>query len=248
MNRKQGLALVAAGTLAWLMVLVMMAPASLVPALLGEVSGLRLEQARGSLWRGDASLVAPSGMVGDVSWDLHGPSLLAGKLRLALSLTGREAALRTTVDHALFADTTHLSGIDGHLSMALLARLTGIEQLVDADIAVDAVTVRLRERRLQAIEGVARLRDVTLLYPRRTLLGQYTLQLGNAGDWMQAVVVGFSGPMSAAGEVALTATGEWRMDLRLQADDPTGDIARGLEFVGPADERGWRYLVYSGQL
>lgn len=247
MSRRQWLVLVAAGIAVWLTTTILAAPAAVVPALFGEVAGYRLEQAHGSLWRGTARLQSPSGGVGDVHWELHGSSLLSGKLRLSLSLSGRDVALLGTVVHAPIGGTTRVLGLDGDISMALLARLSGIERLVEADIAVDTVDIHLQDGQLDSIEGVARLRDVTLLQPR-TLLGQYTLQLGSADGWMRASVIESSGPMTATGELALTAAGEWRMDLRLQADDPSGDIARGLAFIGPADELGRRHLAYSGQL
>lgn len=247
MSRQRWMVLVAAGLAAWLTIAVLIAPASVVPALLGEVAGFRLEQARGSMWRGTARLHAPSGAVGDVDWKLHGTSLLSGKLRLSLSLSGGDVDLRGTVVHAPISGSTRLLELDGNTSMGLLARLSGIEQLVEADITVDTVDIHLQDGRPTAIDGITYLRGVTLLHPR-TLLGRYTLQLGQTDGWMQAIVTESAGPMNATGELALTASGEWRIDLRLQADDPSGDIARGLAFVGPADELGRRHLVYSGQL
>lgn len=247
MSRRRWWLLAAAGIAAWVTTMVVTAPAAMVPALLGEVAGFQLDQARGSMWRGSARMRAPSGVVGDVHWVLHGMSLLSGKVRLSLSLSGPDVGLSGTVIHAPISDATQLVEFDGNLNMALLARLSGIERLVEADIAVDSVDIHLEDGRLTGIAGVARLQQVTLLSPR-TLLGRYTLQLGQADGWMQAVVTDSAGPLSATGELALTSSGDWRMDLRLQADDPSGDIARGLAFVGPADELGRRHLVYSGQL
>lgn len=248
MNRTQWIALAAVGMLTFAVAFVITAPATVVPGLLGEVSGVRLADARGSLWRGTARVDTPAGTIGDIRWTLQGTALLSGRVRLGFSLDGTEVSLAGEIRHSPMSGRTELADVNGRITMTLLSRLSGIEQLVLADIAAENVMLSLDDGRLAGIDGIARLRDVTLIAPQRTLLGQYVLQLGQADGWLQATVAESSGPMNASGVFALTADGAWRMDLRLQADDPDGDIARGLAFVGPADELGRRHLVYSGEL
>ena len=73
------------GAVALLIVLIVIAPAALIPQVLSS-SHVRLERAQGTVWRGDAEAFLNNQHVGVVSWRVRPLELIEGKLTVDLTL------------------------------------------------------------------------------------------------------------------------------------------------------------------
>lgn len=242
MNRAALVALSLAGIAAWLAFMIATAPASLVTALFDDIPEASLTEPRGSLWRGSATLHANRATLGTLSWSV------SGWARLTLELRGADIALDARLRHRPLRGRTEIHDIRGSVPLSTLAVLTGIERVFEAEVVLERAMVELAGPEPVALDGTVSLRAMTALHPRRTPLGDYRLALSREDGWMVARVVDAEGALGASGEFALTAAGDWRMDLRLHATDPGGEIAEALAFIGePAPDGSYR-VEFSGRL
>ncbi|MCY3860151.1 MAG: type II secretion system protein N [Gammaproteobacteria bacterium] len=139
------------GALAFLITLIVIAPAALIPQFL-DVPHLRIERTQGTLWRGSVETSLNTQQVGTLTWRVRPVELIKGSLTVDLTLEREELALTGA----------SVSGFNGHevfLSGTIGSRLLNV-YIVDYDmrlsgvLAVDDVKLRLNNENLvEAVTG-----------------------------------------------------------------------------------------------
>jgi hypothetical protein len=81
------------GTALFLVILIARAPAGLVGRLLPDAAPVRLLEASGTLWSGDADLLVQSRPVGRLIWSFKPVTLFRGRIGYDLSLAGEQIRL-----------------------------------------------------------------------------------------------------------------------------------------------------------
>lgn len=238
--RRSAWVLVAVGLFAFLVSLVMKAPASAVHAF--AVAPIQLGSYSGSLWRGDASLAARGIPIGSLTWRLSALQLLAGRVVLKLDLDGEHAAASGQLSHSFLRNRTEVSQVQGDIALALLASVTRMERTVDANIHLQGLALSLEQGRITAASGQARLGAVTVIRPQRQHLGDYSLALRMISDNPGVEVTDWSGPLAVTGQAWMEPTGAWYLDLRLRADTGDANLRSVLSVVGEPEADGWTPL------
>jgi hypothetical protein len=247
-NRIVVVGLVVTGLLAFMLFLFHQAPAGLLADALPPDSPLEMDGFHGRLWDGSARLRTRRAEIGTIRWTVSGFQLLRGVMDVRMVVEGPNVDLRARIRHGYLTDRTELTGLDADIALAALAEMTGIERLFDANVSARGLDLVMDDAVMQSVGGDVRLDAVTLLHPRRQLMGSYGISLQADNEWIRARVTDAQGPLDIDGEVGFTATGLWRVDLRLQARSEDADLTRGLTFVGPQDADGRYLLQLSGEL
>lgn len=111
--------LIAAGVLAFLLSLALLAPARYLLLLAPEATANRISQATGTLWQGQARIASSKGVF-NVSWDSHPWQLLIGSVALDWTLHGQALTASGALRWALWGRRLEIA--DGELGASLLGR------------------------------------------------------------------------------------------------------------------------------
>lgn len=196
--------LIALGLTAYALGLIATAPATLVDARLAQASagGLRLAEARGTLWSGTGQIEIrdanrSSGIAKSIAWRIRPAYLLRGKLLYEVAL-----------DHALkrFPVTISLSRIevaDADINLPAAALGLGAPKLAPLGLTGDMLLhiARLAFGR-DSVQGNATLqwRDAASAFTRISPLGDYELRLEGDGAAVRASLRTLKGPLQLDGQ------------------------------------------------
>jgi general secretion pathway protein N len=195
--------LIALGLAAYALGLVATAPATLIDARLAQASagGLRLAEARGTLWSGTGQIEIRdanrnSGIAKSVAWHIRPAYLLLGTLRYDVAL-----------DHAQhFPVAISLSRIevtDADINLPAAALGLGAPKLAPLGLTGDMLLhiARLAFGR-GSVQGNATLRwrDAGSAFTRISPLGDYELRLEGDGTAVRATLRTLQGPLQLDGQ------------------------------------------------
>lgn len=196
--------LIALGVTAYALGLIATAPATLIDARLAQASagGLRLAEARGTLWSGTGQIEIrdanrSSGIAKSIAWRIRPAYLLRGKLFYEVAL-----------DHAVqrFPVTISLSRIevaDADINLPAAALGLGAPKLAPLGLTGDMLLhiARLAFGR-GSVQGNATLqwRDAGSAFTRISPLGDYELRLEGDGAAVRASLRTLQGPLQLDGQ------------------------------------------------
>lgn len=204
--------LIVLGFAAYALGLIATAPATLIDSRMEQASsgGLRLVDARGTLWSGTGQIEIRdanrrSGIAKSIAWRIRPAYLLRGKLRYEVAL-----------DHAVkrFPVTISLSRIevtDADLNLPAAALGLGVPKLAALGLSGD---MQLHIARLAfargSVQGNATLKwqGAGSAFTRISPLGDYELRLEGKGAAVQASLRTLQGPLQLDGQ------GEWASGRR----------------------------------
>ncbi len=209
---------------------------------------LKLSGISGSIWRGSAAQgSAGSVYLANVNWSFRPLALLTGKLefasssklasgfvdaRIALgvggSLTLSDVAGALSLD--TLADTLHLSGIEGDVSLQFE------ELVVENGLPVEAT-------------GTLNIANLVSRYLSPTRLGDYRAEFQTDDDGILGSVEAISGVLELGGTIKLTRDRNYEFVGKVAAkpNAPPG-ISQQLQFLGSPDAQGKREFRIEGKL
>ncbi|MBS0376997.1 MAG: type II secretion system protein N [Proteobacteria bacterium] len=245
---KRTLALGLAGLLAFLVILVVRAPASwLLPA--GPSAPFTCSAIEGTLWSGlCGGLTVQHQAYGDVSWDLQPLQLFTGHLAAGVSL-GSGAIHGSGALAVSFGGTVTVSDaradfpLDPKLLPAIPAGMTGSAHL-------DLRQLVLRKGAIEHLEGRLEVHDLTSHEGKVTPLGSYavTFPPGASGDPV-GELKDLGGPLSLEGTLRLTRTGQFDVQGLISArPEASPELVSNLRFLGSPDPSGRRQFSMQGSL
>ena len=231
------------------------APASWLTGALPDTVGC--QSPSGTLWQGRCDpLRFQGGALEGVSWTLHAWPLLRGRADLDLRSTDVRAA-----------GTAHLSlGMGGRLALqdlhADLPIDSGLLPLFPAgwngqlQLGIDLLA--FNAGRLLSIQGSIVARTLAQRNPPMSL-GSFELRFPPAsaadtpGSARSAPITGvlrdLGGPLAVSGTLIIRDGNEYELTGLAQARaEASADLAKAVEFLGPADEQGRRSFTVGGTL
>lgn len=139
------------GVLVFLIALVVMAPAALLPQLLA-IPHVKLEDPQGTMWRGEAETFLNSQHIGMLAWRVRPVDLIEGKLTVDISLE-RDGVSLTGVSTSKFdVQEVSLNGVIGSRFVNVFTLAYDIN--LAGELAINDVVVRVDDRkRVDSIEG-----------------------------------------------------------------------------------------------
>ncbi len=237
--------LILAGALFALIVLVR-APASWLTSALPKA--LQCEQPAGSVWHGACAQLRVAGAeLNDVRWQLHPWSVLGGHLQLDLqSADPRAPATATLVlgwgGHHHVRDLKADVPIDAGFLPLFPSGWSGRLQLALTDLEISA-------GRLAAIHGTVTARSLAQLSPPMAF-GSYELRFPEsspADGTISGELKDLGGPLAVTGTLMVRRGSEYVLSGTASARaEASAELAKDVEFLGPADAQGRRQYSLAG--
>ncbi|MFZ1829589.1 MAG: type II secretion system protein N [Candidatus Competibacteraceae bacterium] len=241
------------GLLAFLLFLLLLAPATLVVGpLTQELPGFRVQTVEGAATEGVANGVSWRGVqVKRLTWDWRPLALLTGWLEFHLKIDDPEIKL---VGHAAINAGRHLrfQQLTGRLSVAELALFAGQPKLpLQGVVEFDLWELRLHPLgQPQTVDGVAHLLNLRVTLGQPLALGDFTAQLQPADPaGVQAIIQDKNGPLALEGMFSLMPDGRYRFNGQAAVRDANNRALRqAMNLLGPPGSDGRWALSFSGVL
>lgn len=202
----------------------------------------------GSVWSGACGrLQAPGMALTDVSWTLHPWSLALGRLDLELHSGDARAPARARVwvtpGGKLTLQDLHAElPVDAGFLPLFPPGWSGQVQL-----ALDGM--EFEHGRLAGLRGTAVARSLAQLQPAMPF-GSYELRFDGASRTDGAIVGALrdlGGPLAVTGTLTIRNGREYELNGSAAArPEATGELAKAVEFLGPADAQGRRSYSLAG--
>lgn len=196
--------LIALGLSAYALGLIATAPATLIDARLAQASagGLRLAEARGTLWSGTGQIEIrdanrSSGIAKSIAWRIRPAYLLRGKLRYEVALDHAPMRFPVTIS------PSRIEVADADINLPAAALGLGAPKLAPLGLTGDMLlhVARLAFGR-DSIQGNATLqwRGAGSAFTRISPLGDYELRLEGDGAAVRASLRTLQGPLQLDGQ------------------------------------------------
>lgn len=239
---KTGIQLTLLGLAAFLIFLVVSAPAAILTKTVEHYTPAHFQNVTGTLWNGGAGGLQISGInAGPVTWKIHPGSLLRGVLGVELQL-GRQAPAtplrgNAAIEAGLFGGVTvkqaHL-GADAAWAFAMAAiPIAATGQLA---LDIDRLVVD-PQKPLPKIQAVVQWLNAGVSYPSVYDLGAYRLQLAHQPEDEPQTVVGtirdIDSPLKINGTIQLDAGYNYTLNVNVSTTPAApADLQRVLPLLG----------------
>lgn len=245
---------IAFATLAFLVTLVLHAPAALLYAWSQnpqQPSKVRLHGVHGTLARGGFAALSVNNRptLRDASWTLH-PAWLA-LLRVAADFqAGDEAVVRARVSRSVFG-MLRLSDLNSAGSVKSLLQMLGQPALpLEGQARLDLPLVRLDQGVPIEAEGSVEIENLAWTLARDPLpLGSFNAALTTDKQGIQVNFGSGPGPLEVGGTATLGADRAYELNLQLRPrPDAPPALLSLVRSIGPVDSQGWYHLRRKGAL
>lgn len=246
---RRPLLLASLGFVLFLIFAVILWPASVAVSWLVP-GGASLAGVTGTVWEGSASQVRIGIVdVGSLRWDARPGSFLLGRPSWDLKAERPDGFVSGTV---ILRGSTDVQALNLKVA-ATLRSLSGWINLAgtDGNLSVNIPELRLESGQLSRFGGTAVVDSMKPLGLKEVNLGSIEIEIpvDQPGPF-QGVVRALDGPLIIdQGRVEIQTTGRYVLDGLVAAKpDAPQEIVQGLEFLGQADNRGFRSFSQQGAL
>jgi len=218
---------VSAGVLAYVVFLVVAAPAAKVlPFVQPHLQGVRLAGVDGSIWSGSAAVVdANPVQLQDVRWEFRPFALLLGRAELAVEGKLQESVIRAVAGKGLFGQR-YLKDVRGAVSANDLLYWLQIRQVkVEGNLDFNLEDVRWPANGMPAIAGTAIWTPAAVSAPIELMLGKARLETQIDGDRTIGKLQASDGALLVQADVELNPGGQYRLDAAIQQK---GDVPQAV--------------------
>ncbi len=209
---------------------------------------IQLTGISGSIWNGSAvEGLAAGAYVQDISWKLKPGSIFAGKLEFATS--GRPASGLLSADVAASLDRSlSLSNINGRLPLDLVHPALQ-QNRISGDVTLSFASLVMRDGMPVDIDGTITIANLFLPDLSATRLGDYKADFRTENGNVVAIVDDLSGDLDISGTLTLSPNRNYLLlgEVAARPGAPPS-ITQQLQFLGSADQRGFRPFRFEGTL
>ena len=162
------------GALVFLIALIVMAPAALLPQLL-TIPHIKLEDAQGTMWRGEAETFLDNQHIGMLDWRVKPVDLIEGKFTADITLE-RDGVSLAGVSSSRF-DTQEFS-LNGSIGSRFINIFTlAYDIRLSGDLAINDVVVRVNDRRqVESVGGDLRWNGGPVRFKLANVIHEVTLE------------------------------------------------------------------------
>ena len=215
------------GTVAYLLFVVMTAPAAKVlPLFQSQLQNIQFAGLEGSLWSGKAAQVDVTALqLQDVNWRLRPFALFVG--RAVFKINGRLQAQRIRAKvGSTFLGTPYLSDVEGRIAANELLRLLGNNQLqLGGQLTFAIDDVEWAESGMPAIAGSASWSPAQLIAPLNLAFGKAQLETRIENTVTRGKLTASGGALLVQADVELKSDGAYRFDANIQQK---GDVPQAV--------------------
>jgi general secretion pathway protein N len=235
--------LIISGTVAVLIFILILAPATLVISALPGAS-IGASGVSGSLWNGSAQRISINGFsVNATRWTIKPLALLAGALELRLltswpggefegDLSARITGLLQIKDASVFASLNELSETVG--------------MPASGQLSLNIESLAIKNNWPTQVVGSLNLSGLTTVQPGSNIpiiLGNYavvfTNKIVNDDKPIIGTITDNGGPLELSGQVTLTAPNQYLLETKIKPQaNAAANLKQALKFIAPTDNRG----------
>lgn len=219
-------------------------PASLLVSHLP--SDLVCEDASGTVWQGACVQLSTNGIrVANLTWSLHPLALL--KLAISADLSSADPAAGGSGRVVLGRDGD-VSITDLHATLALPAGSQWLPPGTSATLIASLPSAKFRNARLITIEGTIDIQQLHISNPAADL-GSYQLRLQPeaSGSMIDGELRDLNGPLAVSAQLRLQPSGAYEINGTVAPRaNPSEDLDKALQLLGPADAQGQRTFSLAG--
>ena len=211
------------GTVAYLLFLVMAAPAAKVlPLFQSQLQSIQLAGIEGSLWSGEAAQVDVSPLqLKDVRWSFRPFSLFVGRAEFKIHSQLEAQKIRAKVG-STFLGRPYLSDLRGRIRANDLLYWLGLKHVqLDGPLDFHIDDVQWPESGLPAMAGTAWWSLARLVSPLELVLGRAQLDTRIEDAVTRGTLQAMEGALLVQADVELKPDGAYRFDADIQQ---TGDV------------------------
>lgn len=246
---------ITAGTLTFLLAMVLLAPAASLSAWLAPKQApatIELFGVQGTVGSGQAAGLNISGhpALSNLQWSLRSWRLLLGQLAFQLQ-SGGDTALEGRVGMSLFG-TTSVDNL--HSEMGIKALLSAIGQPylpVDGKAALDMDSVRVRKQKIKSADGKIEIHNLAWTLASEPIeLGGLTATISTESGAVLVKIEPLPGALEISGDAKLTVSDQsYQAHLQLRPKPDANPLIRNLlSSAGEPDGQGWYHLRRQGIL
>ena len=245
------------GAIAFAILLVATAPATLFVRFLGSESQLRFEGVSGSLWRGAANRVHSGYFsLGPLQWQIHPLQLLIGRLSADINIEPGEDPLYGSIRLYITPNKTLVvrqavlySDTDWVLTQAALPIAASGELVLNIERLIAPW------QQFPIVDAQLQWRDASITYPQVYTMGAYTATLrhypaepnNNQPQYLLGELNDIDSVIHANGRIKITPDKQYQAQIRILARDHAhDDLKRALPLLGETDEDGAITINHQG--
>lgn len=243
----------ALGIVAFLVFLLLLAPATLVADQIGSrLAGFTVRGVEGRAIAGALSSVRWRDLsIGRLTWRWRPLALLEGRLGINLQTEDPEIKLAGNAALGLNRQIT-LGDLTGRLPLNRVSNLAAVGSLpLEGMVVLDLRNLALDATgRPTAAQGTIRLLNLRVNLGQPLPLGDYELRLDSAGsEGMQGKIKDINAPLVLEGTLSLQPDGRYRFTGQAMVRDPNNQVLRqAMSLLGPPGADGRWPLNFSGAL
>ncbi|HEX5055543.1 MAG TPA: type II secretion system protein N [Gammaproteobacteria bacterium] len=253
---RKGLMLALLGGAAFIIFLVLTAPASLLAHAIRSALPVELEGVSGTLWHGAIQRVsAPENLqLGPLSWRLHGWRLLRGEISLSLEIPADAPNLSGKADAAVtILKTLYLSNVDLQADANWVFTQAALPIAAAGNFNLRIESAELRRGQLPLLHGQLEWQNARVVYPQQHALGAYRLimhpQPETDPEYLLGEISDINSPFKINGTVKIEHSGAYQFSARLATAPDAPQIFRDtLLFLGEPAADGSVSLERSGNI
>lgn len=236
---------------AFLLFLIVLAPATLISKFIPENSPVALNGLSGSIWRGQASQLQHQGKnLGKLNWRLSPRNLITGKIGGRFELDGQQ--MRAD-GHAKVNKNNDLWLSDTNVRMnADAIPLTGSAAALQAEGVINAKidTLVLLDKQLDTIDARIAWQKANIQAPIELDIGDLVIDAtGENGAAKAVITTAQNSSIDINGNVDLNSNGSYRANIKVRAKSNTPEnISNYLTLLGEEESDGARRIIYEGEL
>lgn len=247
--RKQLIAYLLLGLLAYALFLVWTFPADRAAALLRQQQPqLQLAGVTGTVWSGRAATVQYQGQrLARFRWQFQPLALFTGRLGFTIAFDGEGRS--GSADIGLRPDgSVVVTDIDARLPLAELAPLLGMPVTLNGMAEIKLDELAFAAGAIQRAEGDIHWRQIAISEPVAQKFGDFSARFTTEEGGVKAQFRDQGGPLQLEGTLRLTG-GNYQFNARAVVRDPQQALLRqALQSAGRLEADGRVTLEYSGRL
>lgn len=248
--RKQLIAYVVLGLLAYLLFLVWTFPAERAAALIRtKAPQLQLAGVTGTVWSGRAATLQYQGQrLSRFKWQFQPLALFTGRAQFAIAFDGEGRSGRADVGLSLDGSVV-AQAVTAQLPIAELTPLFGVPVSLSGLIEVKLDELTVANDKIQSAQGEVQWRDAAVTSPVAQPLGAFSAQLTTEAAGIKAQLRDEGGPLQLDGTVRLINDGSYQFSAKVAVRDPQQVmLQQALQAAGRQEPDGRVLLEYNGRL
>ena len=237
------------GLISFLIAVIATIPIAFVLPFLPEKIPVRLTEASGTVWKGQAtSLYYKNIALGQVHWEIHPLAIFMGRLRSDLIITGDKVQLNSLVD-VHWDKSVQLSQTHAEFDADFLQNFKKIPIKLGGRFNADMTSVLIKAQQLPLMEGQLKWLKGSTVTPIAVELGNYTLALTVLNDAQQGSISSHDAPLDLQGKLSLDQQGNYQTKLKIKAkQDAPALLQTGITSLGKVANDGFIPLNQKGNI